>query len=466
MRLARRLLAARGAGILAGLAGTALVAYGIELASGQVNVLSMSVCFQLLVLLVSGAFGVWAGLVTSVASAITVNFMFVPPVHTLTIGDARNWVSLAVFAATAIVTAHFAAGFRRQRRESEERRRDAELLERMAATVLGEIGAGPPGPHVAAAAAVVLGVTSCALVLDPGAGAGRAESLTPSAEGFAVPLVAGGRPIGLLEVGPALPDEEPRWGSPGLAEAVAGLVAVAVERGRLIQSALEAEGLRRSDELKTALLHGVSHEFRTPLTSIRTAAEGLVGAGPRDTAALVTVMTEEVGRLDRLVANLLDLSRLETGALTTRLDWCAADEMAAGALAAAAPLLGAAEVRLDVPADLPLVRADPVLCERILVNLLHNAVRHGRPPVRLEGRATRDRLELAVSDGGPGVDPALGERAFRPFTVAGPSGGTGVGLALSRGLAEAQGATLALAPAGGGARFVLALPLAPVPQVA
>ena len=215
----------------------------------------------------------------------------------------------------------------------------------MAQAVLGGIGTEASDDEVARAAARALGVERCRIVREGSARAMRRRgptSLVPSAEGFTVPLVAGGRALGLLEVGPAAEGEEPRWSTPGFATAVAGLVAVAVERGGLIAAALDAEGLRRSDGLKTALLHGVSHEFRTPLTAIRTAADALSvrGAHEPGEAALLEVMTDETDRLDRLVANLLDLSRLEAGALVARMDWCAPAEIVAGALDAAAPLVG------------------------------------------------------------------------------------------------------------------------------
>lgn len=460
------------AGYVVGLAGVAILTWLIHLSRGHVDVLTMAVCFQLLVLVVSGLYGLAPGLGTSVVSAVAFNWFFVPPFYTLRVGDSRGWISLAVFVATAVITSHLAAGFRRQRREAEERRRDAELLEQMAQTVLGHIAAGPPGEEVARAAARALGVSRCAILLDarPPAGApGRPTALTPSPEGFIVPMVGSEGVLGLLEVGPALPNAEPRWATPGFATAVAGLAAVAVERGRLIQAALEAEGLRRSDELKTALLHGVSHEFRTPLTAIRTAAHALSSgeaASDADRAALLAVMDEETGRLDRLVGNLLDLSRLEAGALVAHLDWCAPAEMVAGAIDAAAPLLGGAAVDARVPSDLPLVRADAVLCERILVNLLHNAARHGAPPIVVEGRVVGDSLRIEVSDAGPGVAPSVAGREFDPFVTGEPAGGTGVGLALARGLAEAQGATLTLDPDRRGARFVLAFALSAVPQVA
>ena len=462
---------ARPAGYGAGLVGVAMVTGLIELISGRVNVLSMGVCFQLLVLGVSGAYGLGPGLATSLASAIAFNWFFVPPIHTFTVADSRNWFSLAVFAATAAITGYLAEGFRRQRHESEERRRDAELLARMAQTVLGEIGAASSTAEIARAAAEALGVERCRIqlgALDDVGAEHTPTPIVPAAAGFTVPLVAGGRPLGLLEVGPALPGQEPRWGSPGFATAVAGLTAVAVDRGRLIDAALEAEGLRRSDGLKTALLQGVSHEFRTPLTAIRTAAHALSAGGAvsdEDSAALLAVMGDQTDRLDRLVANLLDLSRLEAGGLVARMDWCAPAEIVAGAIQAAGPLLEGAAIATDVPSGLPLVRADPVLCERIVVNLLHNAVRHGAPPVAVEGRVSGGRVEISVRDAGPGLDPAIEGRVFDPFVAGGRAAGTGVGLSLARGLAEAQGATLTAGGGDGGACFVLSFAPAPVPDV-
>jgi two-component system sensor histidine kinase KdpD len=466
MRLAE-LRHSRWAGLVAGLVGAAAVTGLLQLASTRLNVLSLAVCYQLVVLVVSGAFGATAGLFTSLVSVLAFNWFFVPPTHTFTVGDTRNWVSLAVFAATALITSQLAAGSRSRRQEAEARRRDADLLAALARSVLADIGPDVPGGAVAEAAAGALGVERCTIVLEPRGPRGAApEAVRPEgAAGFAIPLVGHGRPLGLLEVGPGLPGEEPRWARPGFAAAVGGLVAMAVERSRLIAQVLDTEALRRSDDLKTALLSGVSHEFRTPLTAVRAASDALATDPEAPEAAeLAGIIAAESERLERLVVNLLDLSRLEGGALEARPDWCDPEDLVAGALEASAAFLPADALTVDLPDDLPLVRADPVLTERVLVNLLHNAVRHGAPPVQLEARMRGGHLEIAVTDDGPGVDPALGGRAFDPFVRSERGNGVGVGLALSRGLAAAQGARLRMEPVTHGARFVLSLPAERAPE--
>ena len=208
------------------------------------------------------------------------------------------------------------------------------------------------------------------------------------------------------------------------------------------------------------MLRGVSHEFRSPLTAIANAAEALDYVDdPDERRELVSVVGTETRRLDRLVVNLLDLSRLEGGVLEPRLDWCSPAELVAGALEAASALTAATSVEVDMPDALPFVRADPVLTERILLNLLHNAVRHGAPPVRIEVRVASASIDLAVVDAGPGVASAISESIFEPFFGAAERGGLGLGLGLSRGLAEAQAGQLRLDPTAVGARFVLSLPV-------
>lgn len=241
--------------------------------------------------------------------------------------------------------------------------------------------------------------------------------------------------------------------------------AAAGERHRLEQLA-QARELRRSDALKTALLSGVTHELRTPLAGIANAADALtVIDDPRERAEMLQAVIGETQRLERVVSNLLDLSRVEGGVLAARMEWCVLEELVGAGLQASAGFLEGFEVTTDIAADAPLVQADPVLTERIMVNLLHNAIRHGAPPVRVIGRCARGALELSVADAGPGVDPLVLPSVFEPF-IHREGVGLGLGLPLCQRLAEAQGARLEHhRPAAGGACFTLVLPLSQPPEV-
>jgi two-component system sensor histidine kinase KdpD len=221
--------------------------------------------------------------------------------------------------------------------------------------------------------------------------------------------------------------------------------------------------LRESHDLKTAMLASVSHELRTPLTAIAAAADALGSADPGQAPDLLELITGETTRLERMVANLLDLSRLQGSAVQPHLEIFPVDTIVGAALEAAAGLLGDAPVELDLREDAALVTADPLMCERIMVNLLHNAVAHGAPPVRVTARRAGGLVELCVCDAGPGVPAGDEARIFEPFIHGGAPGSAGVGLALARALAEAQGARLELRRAPGtGAVFALGLPPAAV----
>ncbi|MFN8121811.1 MAG: PAS domain-containing protein [Thermoleophilia bacterium] len=230
----------------------------------------------------------------------------------------------------------------------------------------------------------------------------------------------------------------------------------------------EAEdALRARDAMQSLLVRGVSHEFRAPLAAISAAAGALERVPqPERRAELLGSITEETARLERLVANLLDLSRLEGGALVPRLDWCAVDDLVSGARRASGVAFRPGELEVSLDPEHPLVQADQVLTERILSNLLRNAVIHGAPPVRLTCAAGDGVVQLTVEDSGAGLPDELRATAFAPFVQGAGRPGIGVGLALARGLAEAQGGTLVAAPnPGRGARMVLSLPLVPMPEL-
>jgi two-component system sensor histidine kinase KdpD len=231
-------------------------------------------------------------------------------------------------------------------------------------------------------------------------------------------------------------------------------------------AAAEADMLRRSDAAKTAILHAVSHDLRSPLTAIRVAGEGLesqsLQLADSDRAALFETIRLETARLDRLVANLLDLSRLEAGAARAQQELWPVDELVSRALDA----LGgdASRVSVTLDGEAPLVRVDAAQLERVLANVLENALRFSSPsdPVELVVSSTGDEVLVRITDRGPGLEPESLERIFEPFEHGRGGGeGTGLGLAIARGFAEANGSQVWAEPRpGSGAAFVLAMPSA------
>jgi two-component system sensor histidine kinase KdpD len=293
--------------------------------------------------------------------------------------------------------------------------------------------------------------------------------LGDDASGPGIELQAGRRLVGLL----VLPEGE--HPSPSAVRrflpALASLLAIGLDREELERQALAAEELRTSDAVKTAILRAVSHDLRSPLTAIRVAAESLTSPSLRlsdeDRSRQLETLRVETRRLDRLVSNLLDFSRLEAGAARPRAELVAVDELIGQALAG----VDADPVRIDVelPAEIPLVEVDSVQVERALVNLLANAQRFAPPgtPVNVTVSAGDAEVVLRIANTGPAIDSRDLDQVFEPFVrLAGDDDreGTGLGLAIARGFAEANGGRAwAESPPGGGAAFALAFPVARVP---
>jgi two-component system sensor histidine kinase KdpD len=226
-------------------------------------------------------------------------------------------------------------------------------------------------------------------------------------------------------------------------------------------AALEAETLRRSDAVKTAVLQAVSHDLRSPLTAIAAASEVLDGGAERLTegerSELITSVRLETRRLVRLVGNLLDLSRLEAGAAAPRRELWTVDGLVARSLEAIGP--DADRVEVSLPADSPLLHIDAGQIERVLVNLLENALKISTEPVEVTTELEDGMVVLRVLDRGPGFEPNAAERIFQPFERGAAGGGAGLGLAIAKGFAQANGGRVWAEPrAGRGAAFALALP--------
>ncbi len=422
-----------------------------------VPVLSLGALYLLAVVPVAVVWGIPHALGVSVVSMLAFNWFFLAPAHTLALRNSENWLALVVYLVTGIVVAELAARSRRRAAEAELRANEAALIAGVAIRLLEAGEMQRELRDIAASIAAVLGARRASIELD--------SSRRPDRDEQAHDLAAGERPVGRLFLErDAAPDPE---ALARVLPALASLLAVASDRERLARRAVEAEALRRSDAVKTAILRAVSHDLRSPLTAIRAAAEGLESAsfeiGPTDQAALLASIGLETKRLDRLVANLLDLSLLETGTARPRPELWTLDGLVGRALGASGP--GTERVEVSLPPDPPTVRVDGAQIERVLVNLIDNALRAG-DAVRVSAAATNGEALLRVEDDGPGIDERDLDRIFDPFERGRvPSrGGSGLGLAIARGFAQANGCRLWAEPSdGSGACFVLALPLVDIP---
>jgi two-component system sensor histidine kinase KdpD len=437
-----------------------VVTISIELMDDFIPVLSLGVLFLFAVLPVAVFWGTAVAIPVAIASMLAFNFFFLPPLYTLTLADRQNWLALAVYVVTAIVVGNLASRYRSRGEEAAQREREAALLADIATELLGGAGLEQELGRIEERTAAVLEVSSVRIVLGDH---GRAPPHEAPYE-----LVVDGRPVGALF---APETEEPALATRRrLLPALASLLEVARERESLTREALEAETLRRSDTIKTAVIQAVSHDLRTPLATIEQALDGLESAElaltADDRAALLETIRAEHQRLKRLVENLLDLSRLQARAAESRPELWAAEELVAQALD---EVDGGARVTVTSPAELPPVRVDAVQIQRALVNLLENALRYvpAGESVHVRLTMTRQDVLIRVTDTGPGIPEDERERIFEPFhRIEGrpDEPGAGLGLAIARGFAEANGGRLWLeSREGQGASFVLALPLVELP---
>jgi two-component system sensor histidine kinase KdpD len=419
-------------------------------------VVSLGVLYLLAVLPVAVLWGLRYALPVAVASMLAFNFFFLEPVHTLRLRDSENWVALAVYLATAVVVSELAARGRRRAEDAEQRRREAAFAAEVSAALLEATSVQSQLGEIGRRVAGVLGTRSARIELDSVRRADPGET--------AHPLRVGERRVGTVFLPAGGPDPEIRE---RVLTSLAALLAYAADRERLGRKAVEAESLRRSDAVKTTILRTLSHDLRSPLTAIGAVGEvletGDVSEAERE--ELVAKMRLEVGRLTRLVANVLDLSRLEARAANPRPELWTADGLVARALES----LGAAGERVDVrlPTESPPVSVDAAQVERALVNLLENALKFSPPEERVlvDVLAGETEVVVRVVDRGPGIPRRAVERIFDAFERGSSTGdGTGLGLAIARGFVQANGGRVwAESEPGRGASFAVAFPVAGAP---
>jgi two-component system, OmpR family, sensor histidine kinase KdpD len=463
---------------------------------GSLNLTSDVLLFLLAVVAAALVGGLWPATAAAVAASLLLNYYFIHPLHRWTIAERNNALALAVFIAVGGIVATVVDLAARRTSEAAHASAEAEAL----STLAGDVLRGDSAlPALLDRACQIFGLTSVALLERtgrtgrPGGDRGPAPVGRPAANHSAaesgaeesrqrqwrVVAASGPQPcqhpeeadsevpispdLVLALRGRTLPAQDRR-----VLAAFGAQAAVALRQQRLADAAAEAAPLAEANRTRTALLAAVSHDLRTPLASAKAAVTSLrsphIAWAPAEQGELLATADESLDRLTRLVENLLDMSRLQAGALSVRLRPVGLDDVLPPVLDELGP--AARDVDLRIPPDLPEVRADPGLLERIVANLTANALRHSPPGIRptLSASALADRVELRVVDRGPGIPEADWDRVFTPFQRLGDrdnTTGVGLGLALSRGLAEAMGGTLSPENTpGGGLTMVLTLPAA------
>jgi len=447
-----------GLGIAAAVGSVAAATAAIYALKGLAPVVSLSVVYLPAVLLVSAYWGLPLGIATSVLSAAAFNFFHVPPVGRFTISDSRNWVALGAFMTVAVSVSTIADLARSRALEADRRRAEADL----AATLARELLAGSQTAGALAAAArrvaEALGLSSASIELGVSAGDERRRALALGG--------ADGAQIATLLVPRDLSGDAEHRLEAHVVPALGALVAIALRRDALQAEAVETAALRRSDDVKTAVLRAVSHDLRTPVTAIVAAGHALgsdsLTRGER--TELSAAVVQEGEQLAALVDKLLDLSRLQAGRAEPRRDWVSLEDVV---LAARDGLLGAGgEARISIEPDVPPVRADAGHLERAFANLIENALRYsGGQPVSVHVNRSGPRAVVRVVDQGPGIGPAERSRIFEPFyrgtaSSREPWAGSGLGLAIAKGFVEANGGTISVdSLPGQGSSFVVSLPI-------
>lgn len=467
-RATRRTLARERqvSGLALAVVGLPLLTLLLHAAQDALSLEGEVLLYLLAVVVIALVGGVVAALPTAVAAALLINFFFVEPLHTLDVAHGDQAVALAVFVAVAAIVSGAVELSARRARAAQQAAEQAETLAALAGADLDEVDTLhrilDRARRTFAMRSVVL------LVREPESGewseaerAGGDPAADEAPLRFDLPIDTRLRLVGR---GPALFAEDQR-----VLGAFAAAAETAFEGRRLSEQARHAADLAAIDRQRTALLAAVGHDLRTPLAAVKAAVSSLRQAdmvwSEAERADLLATIEQSADRLDSVISNLLDASRLEAGALSVHPRPVALDEVVAAALLTVPGARDVADV--DVAESLPPVQADPGLLERLLANLVDNAVRHGGAggPVEITATAGSSSAKLAVIDHGPGVPAEDRERLFMPFQHLDDRravGGVGLGLAVARGFADAMGGALvADRSPGGGLTMRLRLPLAP-----
>src|SRR5262245_22934009 len=445
-------------GLVLAVVGPPVLAYILSTMRGQVGLPSVLLLFLLLVVWVSAIGGLWPALLAAVSGFLLVNWYFTPPLYTFTIGEGENVLALAVFLAVAVTVSLFVDLAARRSVQGRRAKAEAEALARLAGSAPVDTVLDSLRRVLNTDGAAVLHRTENGWRIEATSG-GRIPD-TPDAATTTIELddehvlVLGGRPI--------------RAEDQRVLEAFAKELRSSVELGELEAEVKAAGVVSAANELRAAILSAVSHDLRTPLSGIKASVTSLlqddVDWTPEARREFFDTIAEETDRLNALVGNLRDMSRLQTDALEIMPSRVGLEEVLPAALSSLG--VGDESIELDVPESLPRVLADPGLLERALANVIDNALRFSPPgvPPRITAGATDGYVDVRVVDQGPGVPAPDVDRLFMPFQRIGDSSsdeGVGLGLAVAKGFVEAMGGEVEVeSTPGGGLTIVTRLRVA------
>ena len=476
-------------GTVAALASMALLTTAMIPMRGHLSIATTALVLVVPVVIgvVLGGFG--AGALSVIAGFLVYDWYFIPPIHTLWVGAPQNWAALGVYVAVMLPVAHVVARMNAARATARRQEKEIRELFQLSDLLVEEKPLDVLLPAIVSSLADVFGSPQVALLLprdgrlEIAASAGEplseqvlrpvlpapTELGTPRAQSFdaddllALALAAAGRPVGLLVLSGGTAARHER--EPLLL--FANHIALAVERAQLREQALRSRVTEEMAGLARTLVAAVSHDLRTPLASIKASSSTLADPGldisPEAGRRLATLIDVQADRLDELVQNLLDMSRIQAGVLQPRRTVTSLADLVSCVVSDVAPRPGYT-VGVELPDDLPPVDVDRTLISRVLTNLLENAIRHGpkHSTITIGGvLANPQAVTVYVADRGLGVSPERRDEVFELFARRPGDAGAGLGLTIAKTFVEAHGQTIWVEDApGGGARFCFTLPVA------
>lgn len=475
------MLGGRAFGVAVSLAIVAVITVFFRHAR-DVNQTTIALTFLLAILAVSAVWGMAVSVFMSVVGVLTINYFFLPPVGTFTIADPQNWVALLAFLVTSIMGSQLSARIRKEADEAHQRRREIERLYKFSQKLLAEgnviqLMNAIPNYIVESfeGGAAELFLPQKDKFYRSGFGAAhldeekmkavflRDEGVFDSQDGlYFTPVRMGVRPIGSLGISGSRLSRQ-------TLDAVGSLVAIAIERARAVEKLGETEAERQGERLKSALLDSIAHDFRTPLTSIKAATTSLLGDEPPDRTQareLLTIINEECDRLNRLVEEAAEMSRLEAGEFELDLAPTQIGDIIGAALAQCENALSCRTVQVNVSPNLPPVRADLKRIEDALVHLIDNANIYSpkSQPITISAELVGDCVATSVADRGPGIDDfeqgMIFDKFYRGKDQRYLVRGTGMGLPIAKAIITAHKGTISVtSQLGHGSVFSFTLPV-------